>query len=670
MANLEGQQLGAYQVLQQMGTGGMATVYRAYHARLDRHVAIKVMHEAFQQDAGFLARFEREAQIVARLEHPNIVPVYDFADLNGTPYLVMKHIEGQTLKARLFRQLPTLDMIKRVLPPIADALDYAHRQGILHRDIKPSNILLDAQGTPYLSDFGLARIAQLGESTLSQDVVLGTPQYISPEQAMGRRDLTPATDLYSFGVVIYEMIVGRVPFSSETAFATIHDHIYRQLPLPSSINPAFPSTLDDTLMKALAKRPEDRFESAKAMVYAVVEALSASGLPALDPDRGEQAEENLDRLRHSDEAALADERTTPLSAAPVRFMTTPQPPLAPQPPQILGIPSSGRKQFDAKGRKVEVSWDLGDFNFGRIGDNVEEALENVGEHLEAAFEGTKYPEDYLKASDPASIRMRIEQEIKTRNEFFSHLGAFIIAQAVMWTIFGVTEGNGVGAGFPWPVLVLFGWGSGLVAHGIETWDRTGRRLRRRLETVENALVNEFGPNWSERASKKQIKAVRRKAEKPINARLEFAQHLGVFVMINSLLWTIFGLTNDGGIDGFLMSMAEDGVDISLIGQAADFPWPLIPMLAWGFGLFMHGLQTAGMEVRERAIQRELVREQARLASSGKAKREALPPDTLAMSVDDLDRKAKRGPRITADGEFTDSLAAELREDERRRRRRS
>ena len=137
MALLEGQQLGPYQVQRQMGSGGMATVYRAYHPRLDRHVAIKVMHEAFQQDENFLARFEREAQIVARLEHANIVPIYDFADIEGRPYLVMKHIDGQTLKALLFRNPPTLEAIRAMLPPIADALDYAHRQGILHRDIKP-----------------------------------------------------------------------------------------------------------------------------------------------------------------------------------------------------------------------------------------------------------------------------------------------------------------------------------------------------------------------------------------------------------------------------------------------------------------------------------------------------------------------------------------------------
>ncbi|MFN8449627.1 MAG: protein kinase [Anaerolineae bacterium] len=184
MASLEGQTLGQYRVIEQMGSGGMATVYKAYHPRLDRYVAIKMLHEAFQEDKNFLARFEREAQIVARLEHPHIVQVFDFDEYNGRPYLVMKYIEGRTLKAELESAPLTLDDIIRIMTPVADALDYAHRRGVLHRDIKPSNIIIDSTGVAYVTDFGLARMAQLGDSTLSHDVLLGTPHYISPEQAM------------------------------------------------------------------------------------------------------------------------------------------------------------------------------------------------------------------------------------------------------------------------------------------------------------------------------------------------------------------------------------------------------------------------------------------------------------------------------------------------------
>ena len=297
MASLEGVTLGQYKVIAQMGSGGMATVYKAYHPRLDRYVAIKMLHEAFQEDKNFLARFEREAQIVARLEHPHIVPVFDFDEYNGRPYLVMKYIEGQTLKAVLDAQPLTMDDILKIIPPVASALDYAHEQGVLHRDIKPSNIIIDTNGVPYLTDFGLARMAQLGESTLSQDVLLGTPHYISPEQAMGNRDLDARTDLYSLGVVLYELVVGRVPFSADTPFAIIHDHIYRQLPKPSAINPEITPEVDAVLEKALAKSPADRYASATEMINAFRAAAEHSGMTLLNPDRVSVASASLAKLR-------------------------------------------------------------------------------------------------------------------------------------------------------------------------------------------------------------------------------------------------------------------------------------------------------------------------------------------------------------------------------------
>jgi serine/threonine protein kinase len=268
MTSLIGQTLGQYQIIAQLGHGGMATVYKAYHPRLDRYVAVKVVHPMFTQDESFLARFEREAQIAARLDHPHIVPIYDFAEYQGQPYLVMKFIEGTTLKSVLAdRALPLADILK-LMPPIADALDYAHRQGVLHRDIKPSNIIIDTAGVPYLTDFGLARMVKSGESSLSHDLLLGTPHYISPEQAQGRADITARADQYSLGVVLYELITGQVPFSADTPLAVVHSHIHTPPPPPSAINPAIPPAVDAVLMRALAKDPEARFESASAMVSA------------------------------------------------------------------------------------------------------------------------------------------------------------------------------------------------------------------------------------------------------------------------------------------------------------------------------------------------------------------------------------------------------------------
>jgi serine/threonine protein kinase/Tfp pilus assembly protein PilF len=275
MAFAVGDTVGPYRITGQIGQGGMATVCKAYHANL------KVLHPAFKEDPTFLERFKREARIVARLEHPHIVPVYDFADFEGQPYLIMKFIEGETLKARLKRQPLALDETLHILATVASALTYAHDQGILHRDIKPSNIMLDQHGTPYIADFGLARIAQAGESTMSQDMMLGTPQYISPEQAKGIHDLGPGTDIYSLGVVLYELMVGRVPFNADTPYAIVHDHIYKPLPLPSTVNPAVPLGVERVLLKALAKDPEARYQSAVEMVDDFRQAVQAEGLTEL-----------------------------------------------------------------------------------------------------------------------------------------------------------------------------------------------------------------------------------------------------------------------------------------------------------------------------------------------------------------------------------------------------
>ncbi len=284
-----GENVGPYRIIEQLGQGGMATVFKAYHPGLDRFVAIKVMHPAFKQDPTFLARFQREARVVAKLDHPHIVPIYDYAEHNTNPYLVMKYIEGETLKARLSRGPLTRDEGLHIVDAMGKALGYAHGRGILHRDIKPSNILLCPDGSIYLADFGLARIAQAGESTLSNEMLLGTPHYISPEQARGERNLDAGTDIYSFGVVLYEMVVGRVPFNADTPFSIIHDHIYTPLPLPQKINPRVPDSVQRVLLKALAKDRADR--------YATVEDLSAAFLKAVStPSAGAASADGVETL--------------------------------------------------------------------------------------------------------------------------------------------------------------------------------------------------------------------------------------------------------------------------------------------------------------------------------------------------------------------------------------
>ncbi len=274
-----GENVGPYRIIEQLGQGGMATVFKAYHASLDRYVAIKALHPAFNQDVNFEARFQREARVVAKLEHPHIVPVYDYAEHEKRPYLVMKFIEGDTLKARLDKGSLASEDIARIVDAVGSALSYAHRQGVLHRDIKPSNVLVAKDGQMYLADFGLARIAQSGESTLSSDMIMGTPQYISPEQAMGIKELDERTDLYSFGVMLYEMVVGRVPFNADTPFSVIHDHIYSPLPLPHSVNPNVPESVERVLLKALAKERNARYETVAQMVTAFKAAWAEAGVP-------------------------------------------------------------------------------------------------------------------------------------------------------------------------------------------------------------------------------------------------------------------------------------------------------------------------------------------------------------------------------------------------------
>jgi serine/threonine protein kinase len=279
MPFVAGENIGPYRVMEQLGQGGMATVYKAYHAALDRYVALKVLHPAFGEDPNFEARFQREARLVAKLDHPNIVPVYDYSEHDKRPFLVMKYIEGETLKARMARGPLESAELSRIIEAIGSALAYAHKMGILHRDIKPSNVLLANDGSIYLADFGLARIASMGESTLSGDMIMGTPQYISPEQAMGKKELDEGTDIYSFGVMLYEMVVGQVPFNADTPFSIIHDHIYTPLPIPHNINASVPESVERVLLKALSKERADRYASVTEMVAAFKQAWLSAGIP-------------------------------------------------------------------------------------------------------------------------------------------------------------------------------------------------------------------------------------------------------------------------------------------------------------------------------------------------------------------------------------------------------
>ncbi len=279
MSSLVGKTLGKYRILARLGRGGMAEVYKAYQPSLDRYVAIKVLHSHLAEDEDFVGRFEREASAVARLRHPNIVQVHDFDHVGDLYYMVMEFIEGPTLRTELReRSLPgkrfTLPEIARIFGALGSAIDYAHEQGMVHHDLKPANIMLTTQGQVVLTDFGTAKIVGGSTQTLT-GAVYGTPTYMSPEQGQGRRG-DERSDIYSLGIILFEMVTGRVPYDDDTPYTIIIRHINDPMPLPSSLNPDLPPEVDQVVLKATAKSPDDRYQTGHQLARALYDAVGLS----------------------------------------------------------------------------------------------------------------------------------------------------------------------------------------------------------------------------------------------------------------------------------------------------------------------------------------------------------------------------------------------------------
>jgi Tol biopolymer transport system component/predicted Ser/Thr protein kinase len=268
MSDLIGQTLGPYRIIEQIGIGGMATVYKAYQPSMDRYVAIKVLPALISRDPAFLKRFRRESKVVAKLEHKHILPVYDYGEQESLTYLVMRYVEAGTLKDRLVAGQLDLPEIYRIIGQVGAALGYAHRLGVIHRDVKPTNVLVDSQGDAYLTDFGLARIMESSEQLTATGVGVGTPAYMAPEQGQGLK-IDHRSDIYSLGVMLYEMVTGRVPYEAETPMAVVIKHITAPLPLPSSVKPDVPPQVERVILKAMAKDPDDRFQTVGEMVTAL-----------------------------------------------------------------------------------------------------------------------------------------------------------------------------------------------------------------------------------------------------------------------------------------------------------------------------------------------------------------------------------------------------------------
>ncbi len=262
MTNLQGKVLGQFEIMEEIGRGGMASVYRARQLTMNRIVAVKVLPQHLLHDPGFYERFEREVDVISHLEHPHILPIYDYGQTDNVPFIAMRYLGGGSLDQRIRRGPMSLSELEQPLRQIAQALDYAHRQGIIHRDLKPGNIMLDENGNAYLSDFGIARV--LG-SNLTGSMIVGTPAYMSPEQANGM-PIDGRSDIYALGVVMFEMITGRAPYQAETPMAILLKHINEPMPPVSEFRPDVPQSVEDVIAKATAKDPDKRYSSASAMI--------------------------------------------------------------------------------------------------------------------------------------------------------------------------------------------------------------------------------------------------------------------------------------------------------------------------------------------------------------------------------------------------------------------
>src|SRR5215207_762693 len=308
MTELDNIQLGQYKLIEAIGHGGMATVYKAYQESLDRYVAIKVL--VSNRDPQFAARFKREARAIAALQHHNILPIYDSGEQNGLLYFVMQYVDtGVTLHDMLGQPIAPTEAL-RLIGHVLNALEYAHTRGVIHRDIKPANILMPSPTWALLADFGIAKLLNDSQHLTLTGFIIGTAAYMAPEQAAGK-PIDARTDLYSLGVVLYEMMTGHVPFNAETPMAMLTMHVYEPPPPPRVLNPDLSPLLEALLLRALEKDPNRRYQTATEMATELtrvmahldrarpssrITSLYQAGVEAFEQERWDEATERFRRL--------------------------------------------------------------------------------------------------------------------------------------------------------------------------------------------------------------------------------------------------------------------------------------------------------------------------------------------------------------------------------------
>lgn len=325
---MEQKKIGRYEIIDELGRGGMATVYRANDPRFEREVALKVLPRELLHDPQFRVRFEREAKTIAMLEHPFIVPVYDFGEEDGQPYFVMRYMTGGSLADRI-RSTGTLNVAQsaRIMDGLCAALDEAHQKGIIHRDLKPANILFDRAGEPCVSDFGIAKITQ-SQTNVTAGAMLGTPAYMSPEQAQGEK-VDARSDIYALGIILFEMLTGRQPYESDTPMGVAVKHITEPVPHILDLNPELPPGVEAIIEKAMAKDRDARFQTAGEFSAALTAVAQGMG--------GQEALETAANVTgiHKDDktyvqAAKTRIGTRPVAQAGARQTVPPQPQPAPK----------------------------------------------------------------------------------------------------------------------------------------------------------------------------------------------------------------------------------------------------------------------------------------------------------------------------------------------------
>jgi len=644
MSFIDGQQIGQYTITQRIGSGGMAVVYAAQHTKLNRNVAIKVMHAGFQDDEDLLARFRREAQIVATLEHPHIVPVYDFDEYQGQPYLVMRLIQGKSLKAHMRKRPLPLQEISTICSAIAQALTYAHQRGVLHRDVKPANVMIDDQDEkPYLTDFGLARIAAQGESSLSAGMIVGTPHYLAPEQARGDLDLTPAVDVYALGVMLYEMVVGRVPFASDSTHTIIFDQIYTAPPPPSEVNPEIPLAVERVLLKALEKSPTDRYPTPNALMEAFASAIQASGLRELSQDRSEIANRSI--------AHMPKRKADPIAAAAINIPVTPTP--------------------------APINTTLNEI-FTDVGRMISPKLEQARDAIRTAFESsTSQERPYIPPTDAeleSQIRKRVQRRIQARRGWWAHLFVFVVVNTLL------VLGSGIGLDIAssaivaemqplsptstdyaqlqvalvsveqtWAIILTLFWAGALMAHRVQVNNVGARVDNRREKAIERSLALEFGDQWSTAITEGQYIQAQKRVTQRFCQVANFWSHGWVFLFCNvafAIMWSMVGDILIASAN--LVTLQGDTNGASVLVQLADQPVFLLLTFTWGVALLIHALTI--LFNRGLTEEHELAQER----SFAQSRRFPIPEKRKQATLNSLQDDNAPPVRVGADGELTNS----------------